>query len=78
MNFPVEWTRPNLVTSFESKWVELDRGKHPDAILACITVFEAEYNHEWVNAFESLEFWIEQNDSFPRLSSHYHAIIIIS
>jgi hypothetical protein len=53
----------NFVTSFESRWVKLYGDKHPDALLACITVFEAEYNYEWTNAFESLEQWIEDNDS---------------
>jgi hypothetical protein len=28
-----------------------------------MVIFDAEYNHEWPDAFEALEHWIEQNDA---------------
>lgn len=51
------------VTRFESRWNSLYGQLHDSALEACLVVFHAEYNHEWTDAFESLEEWIEKNDS---------------
>ncbi|QKS29384.1 MAG: hypothetical protein HT579_10990 [Candidatus Accumulibacter similis] len=50
------------VTQFKSRWTELYGALHESALQACLVVFEAEYNQEWVAAFEALERWIEEND----------------
>jgi hypothetical protein len=50
------------VTRFESRWTSLYGRLHDSALEACLVVFEAEYDHEWPDAFEALERWIELND----------------
>jgi hypothetical protein len=52
----------NFVTTFENHWAELYSQRHAESLMACISVFEAEYNSEWPVAFEALEQWIEAND----------------
>lgn len=51
------------VTRFESRWTSLYGHIHESSLEACLRVFDAEYNHEWVEAFEALEKWIESNDA---------------
>jgi len=51
-----------FLTTFENRWAALYGDHHPSAILACLAVFESEYNHEWPAAFEALERWIEVHD----------------
>lgn len=52
----------NFVTTFENHWAELFSQHHPESLMACISVFEAEYNSEWPVAYGALERWIEAND----------------
>jgi hypothetical protein len=52
----------NLVTRFANRWSDLYGGSHLEAIRACMVVFDAEYNHEWIAAFSELEEWIAAND----------------
>lgn len=51
------------VTRFASRWTSLYGQLHDSSLEACLFVFDAEYNHEWPDAFESLERWIELNDA---------------
>lgn len=55
--------RPNHITKFTNRWQELYGENHADGIRACMIVFKTEYNHEWPEAFELLEHWIERNDA---------------
>lgn len=48
---------------FSNRWKAIYGKKHIDAIDLCLTVFHAEYNDEWTDAFEKLETWIEENDA---------------
>ncbi|MNR51033.1 hypothetical protein D3C85_1706450 [compost metagenome] len=50
-------------TNFQNRWEALYGNSHLEAISACMVIFDAEYNHEWPDAFEALERWIEQNDA---------------
>ena len=52
----------NFLTTFENRWAALYGQRHPSDILACLAVFEGEYNDEWPAAFEALEQWIEVHD----------------
>lgn len=52
----------NHVTTFASRWSASYGGSHDKALRACLVVFEAEYNHEWADAWTQLEHWIEQKD----------------
>lgn len=52
----------NFITRFENRWDDNYGKGHPDAIKACLGVFEHEYNDEWAVAFEALEQWIEASD----------------
>jgi hypothetical protein len=53
----------NHVTTFASRWSKVYGHNHDEALHACLVVFEAEYNHEWTDAWSALEQWIEVNDS---------------
>jgi hypothetical protein len=35
---------------------------HDSSLIACLSVFDAEYNEEWPAAFEALEAWVEKHD----------------
>ncbi|AZE47731.1 hypothetical protein C4K04_2047 [Pseudomonas chlororaphis] len=50
-------------TNFQNRWEALYGNHHLEAMSACMVIFDAEYNHEWPDAFEALEHWIEQNDA---------------
>lgn len=50
------------LTTFQNRWVTLYEKGHSASIGACMSVFEAEYNHEWSSAFEELEQWILKKD----------------
>lgn len=54
--------RTNHITTFENRWANLYGANHESALLACLVVFEGEYNEEWPAAFEAMEDWIEQHD----------------
>ena len=54
--------RENHVTTFENRWAEMYGSSHDSALVACLIVFEGEYNEEWPDAFNELEAWIERND----------------
>lgn len=49
--------------TYSNKWAVMYGPRHLDFVELCLTVFHAEYNEEWPDAFESLESWIELNDS---------------
>ncbi|WP_256657249.1 hypothetical protein [Pseudomonas sp. 2FE] len=49
-------------TNFQNRWGVLYGGRHLEAMRACMVIFDVEYNHEWPDAFEALERWIERND----------------
>ena len=55
--------RENYVTSFENRWRSMYGATHESALLACLVVFEGEYNEEWPAAFEALEQWIVKSDT---------------
>ena len=55
--------RTNYVISFSNKWQAMYGERHIQGIELCISVFHAEYNEEWSDAFEKLEAWIEQHDA---------------
>jgi hypothetical protein len=50
-------------TRFASQWQTMYGGTHASATVACLVVFDGEYNEAWPAAFEELETWIEQNDA---------------
>lgn len=52
----------NFVTHFENRWNDSYGSSHSNAIIACLGVFEHEYNDEWTDAIEALEKWIEEHD----------------
>ncbi|BDT67194.1 hypothetical protein os1_13650 [Comamonadaceae bacterium OS-1] len=52
----------NYQTTFENRWAAMYSSTHESSIEACMVIFDAEYNSEWPDAFESLEKWIESND----------------
>ncbi|ENX44302.1 hypothetical protein [Acinetobacter sp. NIPH 2100] len=54
----------SVITYFENRWDDRYGKNHVNTILACLSVFEHEYNYEWVDAFERLEKWIEVNDEY--------------
>lgn len=54
--------KQNHVTTFTSKWLTVYGEDHHGALSACLSVFEAEYNQEWTDAWTELERWIELND----------------
>ncbi len=53
----------NSVTTFKNRWNSTYGKSHPEAIKACLLVFEHEYNDEWPDAFEALEQWMVANDA---------------
>jgi hypothetical protein len=58
-----EADRENFITRFSNRWSIIYAGNHESSLVACLGVFEAEYNHVWPQAFEALERWVEANDS---------------
>ena len=58
-----EFDLQSRTTNFQNRWEALYGSSHLTALSACMVIFEAEYNHEWPDAFEALERWIEQNDA---------------
>ena len=54
--------RENHITAFENRWAEMYGSSHDSALVACLVVFEGEYNEEWPDAFTELETWLEKND----------------
>lgn len=57
-----------FVTKFENRWNTMYGASHLGSIKACMVVFDAEYNHEWPDAFDELEKWIEANDEMLETS----------
>lgn len=57
-----------FVTTFENRWNTMYGTSQLGSIRACMVVFEAEYNHEWPDAFDELEKWIEANDEMVETS----------
>lgn len=55
--------RQSHITKFQNRWNSLYGNHHLEAMTECMVIFDAEYNHEWPDAFEALERWIEQNDA---------------
>jgi hypothetical protein len=55
--------RENYVTTFSNKWDHMYGKNHINLVGLCMEVFDAEYNHEWVDAFEKLESWLVENDA---------------
>lgn len=51
------------LTKFQNRWRILYGNNHLEDMSVCMAIFDAEYNHEWPDAFEALESWIEQNDA---------------
>ena len=52
----------NHVTHYSDRWADLFASSHNHGIDLCIKTFHHEYNDEWIEAFASLEKWIEKND----------------
>lgn len=50
-------------TEFGIFWDERFGDQHQEAIRICITIFEDEYNNEWIKRFEELENWLIANDA---------------
>lgn len=57
-----------FITTFENRWDAMYGPSHLGSIKACAVVFDEEYNHEWPDAFDELEKWIEANDEMLELS----------
>jgi hypothetical protein len=55
--------RKSYITTFENRWTELHGKSHEDALHACLVLFVAEYNEEWLAAMEAMEMWLEAHDS---------------
>lgn len=51
-----------FVTTFSNKWKLMYGKTHIQSIELCESTFRVEYNEEWPDAFEKLEFWIEKHD----------------
>ena len=50
-------------TNFSNRWQEHWSERHEPLMTLVCSVFAAEYNDVWQNAFESLERWVEENDA---------------
>jgi hypothetical protein len=50
-------------THFSNRWMELYGDKHLESMERCMVIFHQEYNEVWPKLMESLESWIEANDS---------------
>lgn len=55
--------RENFITTFSNKWKSIFGKNHVQSIELCADTFYAEYNEEWLDAFEELEYWITKNDA---------------
>src|SRR4030067_72060 len=55
--------RENFITTFSNKWKSIFGKNHVQSIELCADTFYAEYNEEWPDAFEELEYWITKNDA---------------
>ena len=55
--------REEYYADFGVFWKDRFGNQHEAAIRSCIEIYEEEYNNIWVEHFESLERWLEKNDS---------------
>ncbi len=55
--------RENYVTIFENRWHEMFARSQLPLIELCILIFESEYNDVWLEAMESFEIWLVENDA---------------
>lgn len=52
----------NYVTLFSNRWDEMYGSGHLRSMLACMQLFEAEYDDIWTSNMVQLEAWLEKND----------------
>lgn len=50
-----------IISNFENRWNVIYGKYFPAEVMVCLEIFLAEYNEEWIDAYEKLELWMIKN-----------------